>query len=333
MKVIAGFLRLLVGVPAIGLALAALAGLAGFASPYLDIANHFQLVLFFGLLGSLLLSPLIVPRARLQGLFMAVTATGFIASALIVVPEIVSSFAPRPAEPTDGRPVYRAMTHNLFGMNYDMQRMDAFIEEVDPDILVLQEFFSEQSHELLPLLKDQFLYHVTCEGGKRANIGLFAKMPFDQLDDGACAQTIADGERTSHIIAHFTPPNGEPFTFATTHFDWPLPVERQLGEFDHINTALAGVAGPLILAGDFNSTPWSYALRRFVNDGGFTRHTRNLVTFPMLWLYFRAWRPFVPFLALDHVLSRGAIAVHWLEAGPFTGSDHLPVVFEFSVGD
>ena len=87
----------------------------------------------------------------------------------------------------------------------------------------------------------------------------------------------------------------------------------------------------MILAGDFNSTAWSYSLRSFVTANGFVRETLNMLTFPMSWHYFGAWRDTVPFLPLDHVMTRGGLTVHDIHTGHPTASDHLPVVFTFSV--
>ncbi|WP_316359959.1 endonuclease/exonuclease/phosphatase family protein [Devosia sp.] len=102
----------------------------------------------------------------------------------------------------------------------------------------------------------------------------------------------------------------------TTHMDWEV-VDK--------------IDGPVILAGDFNSTPWSYGLRDFVVRNGLVRETMNLLTFPMSWFYFGAWRDTLPFLPLDHVMTRGGIVVHEVHAGRATASDHLPVVLKFSV--
>jgi len=38
-----------------------------------------------------------------------------------------------------------------------------------------------------------------------------------------------------------------------------------------------------------------------------------------------------PFLPLDHVMTRNGVSVHEMYAGPDTNSDHLPVIFSFSV--
>ena len=326
------FRRIALGV-AYGAAGGAILGFLGFASPYLDLFNHLQLLMFLALVAALAATPVLTRAGVARNFFVSIVATGFVASSAIFIPELTSSFAPRPALPTDGRPVLTVMTHNIFGLNYDMAGFDRYVASVNPDIVALQEFFPEQSAELTPLLKTRYPFHVTCEGGKRANIGLFSKLPFVQTIDGACARRLAKGERTAHIIARFQPENGEAFTLVTTHLDWPVPVQRQRDEYAALASVLNGIAGPLMVMGDFNSTPWSYAQRDFVSMTGLTRHTRNLPTFPALWWYANDWRPALPILPLDHVMTRDGITVHSLATGAMTGSDHLPVVFSFSVGE
>jgi endonuclease/exonuclease/phosphatase (EEP) superfamily protein YafD len=172
---------------------------------------------------------------------------------------------------------------------------------------------------------------VICQGGKRANIGLYSRLPFVQSIDGACATGGEQGERTAHIIAVFTQPDQTTFTVVTTHMEWPVPVARQRDQYAAISDVLNKIGGPLLVMGDFNSTPWSYALRGFVSGNGLVRHTHNLLTFPMRWWYADGWNDTLPFLPLDHVMTRGDIAVHELHLGGRTGSDHLPLAFEFSV--
>lgn len=91
------------------------------------------------------------------------------------------------------------------------------------------------------------------------------------------------------------------------------------------------IDGPMILAGDFNTTTWSYSLRSFAARNGFVREALNMLTFPMSWYYFDASRDTLPFLPMYHVMTRGGVVVHDIHTGRPTASDHLPVVFKFSV--
>ncbi len=328
MKFLAGLIRSVTGLAAIGLAALTVAALFGFAVPVFDLINHLQLPLFFATLVVLIVA--IFAFGRLRAITL-IALIGFLASAAVFVPEWMTGLSPRAPLPTDARPVLKMMTHNVFGLNYDMHRVDDAIAAENPDIVALQEYFPEQVDELHALLKTRYPYFVRCQGGKRANLGLYSRIAFDrEMNAGDCPSDAYGSQRTAHITAGFTLADGTHFTVVTTHMDWPYPIERQNEEFSALTAELAQTDGPLIVVGDFNSTPWSYALRGFAGETGLVRETRNLVTYPVLFTL-RRLVPTLPFLPLDQVFQRG-IAVHELHAGEPTGSDHLPVVFSFSVG-
>ncbi len=344
MRVILWLLRLAAAVLVVGAAVPAVLALGGFAVPLLDLFNHLQLLLVIGTLGGLALA--LVLRMRRRWLVLALA--GFIASAWTFGPEWVSGLAPRPPL---ANPTLKVMTHNIFGLNYDIERIDAAIRAEDPDIVALQEFFPEQAG-LTQLLKGRYPYFVQCRGGKRANLGLFSKLPFEAtMRPEDCPPNARGEQRTAHITGRFTLADGTVFSLMTTHMDWPYPVERQRDQLDAAAEAINATAGPLLVVGDFNSTPWSYAMKRFEAATGLVRETRALLTYPTLFtvpasaarLGFLPLEPstctrdcftrllrLTPFLPLDQVFQRG-ISVGELHTGSETGSDHLPVVFTFAV--
>jgi endonuclease/exonuclease/phosphatase (EEP) superfamily protein YafD len=271
---------------------------------------------------------------RMRRWAVGLALAGLIASGWIFVPEWLSGYAPRPTAPA-GETTLRLMTHNVFGLNYDMKRMAAAIAAENPDIVALQEYFPEQQ-TLDKLLKPTYPYAVRCQGGKRANLGLYSKIPFDrEMSDADCPANAQATQRTAHIIAGFTLSDGRHFSVMTTHMDWPFPIERQQEERAAAAAAAKAVAGPLLVVGDFNSTPWSYAMKGFEAATGLKRETRNLITFPeLLTVPQRISRNgllrTMPFLPLDQVFERG-VTVTELHRGTQTGSDHRPVVFSFVV--
>lgn len=323
----------------------ALAAVLGFASPLLDFLNNLQPIIFVGTILCLVFGPYFVRLPRLRALSTALAATAFMASAFIVVPEFVARFAPRDAAPELGPTTYKILTQNVFGKNEEAVRTVAAILNEDPDILTFQEYFYYQREGMHMLLKDQYPHHFICRGGKRANIAIYAKIPFEATPGGACAP--GDRERTSRIAAAFTPENSAPFTVLTTHLDWPLQVSkfdagadlaegiflatsRQQGQFADVTDALTDIAGPLLLTGDFNSTSWSYTLRNFADDSSLKRETRSLLTYPSRWSI-GGWRDVLPVLPLDHIMTRGGVTVHEIHAGDAAGSDHKPVIATFTV--
>ena len=334
MRFMIGGIRLLLGLGILGAALVAVAALFGFVVPVLDLFNHLQLLLFPGLLAGAALAIVVFRRSRWQRPVLMLSLAGLVASGMTFVPELAAGLAPRPGLPDDERPVLKVMTHNVFGLNYDMQRVDAVIAAEDPDIVVLQEYFPEQEAELHPMLLVRYPHFVRCRGGKRANLGLYSKLPFDHAGD--CPEDGGASQRTATILATFPRADGPAFSLMTTHVDWPFPVERQQTQLAALAEAAKAVEGALIVVADFNSTPWSYALRGFAAETGMERQDHNLVTFPLRFtvpylIDRRGLADTIPFLPLDHVFTRNGVSVHELHRGTDTGSDHLPIAFSFSV--
>jgi len=331
---------------ALGASLAAILAALGFASPLLDLLNHLQPLWFVSTLVALLIVSRALFSLRLRAFMMAFAATGFLASAVIVVPEFFAGFAARAPLPTEGRPVYRLLTFNLFGRNGDMDRVAAMIRAEDPDIIALQEYFAPQRRTLDPLLVETYPYTYICDGGLRANVAIYARVPFVVEASEAC-QSEASDHRTARIVARFMPEAGEAFAVMTTHLDWPVQVSplrraetlaegvsgmtaRQVQQLANLAAAVEPITLPLIVAGDFNSTSWSFALRRFASQNRLERNTGSLPTFPAQFFIDR-WRDTPAIIPLDHVLSRDGIVVHGVHTGAAAGSDHLPVVMDFSV--
>jgi endonuclease/exonuclease/phosphatase (EEP) superfamily protein YafD len=320
---ILALLRFVFALGILGASAGAVLALLGFAIPVLDLLNHLQMVLFFatllGAVGALLLG--------MRWAWKALALIGLAASAWTYGPEWLSAVTPR--EAVAGTTI-KVMSHNVFGLNYELDRVDDAIEAEDPDIVVLQEFFPEQAG-LIDLLKVRYPYWVRCQGGKRANLGLFSKMPFTELMTPAdCPSRATGSQRTAHIIAGYQLEDGTSFSMMTTHMDWPYPIERQADQMSAAAEAIRALEGPLVVAGDFNSTPWSYALKRFEEESGLTRETRNLITYPVLFGGNERLIRTLPFLPLDQVFQRG-VTINSLHSSSETGSDHLPVVFSFVV--
>ena len=325
MRFLLGLLRLLAGLLILATATPAILALSGFAVPFFDLFNHLQLLLFIGATVALLAGLVL----RMRRVWLVLSIVGFAASAWTFVPEWASSLSPRPA--ATGATVLKVMTNNVFGLNYDMERVAAAIKAESPDIVALQEYFPEQSGPLGKLLAADYPYSVRCQGGKRANLGLYSRIPFDkEMSAADCPSDAYGTQRTAHIIAGFTLADGTHFSVMTTHMDWPFPIARQHDEFVSAETAVNAVQGPLLVVGDFNSTPWSYAMKGFEAATGLRRETRNLITYPLMVTAPDGLLPTLPFLALDQVFTRG-ITVTDLRRGEATGSDHLPVVLSFEV--
>ena len=86
----------------------------------------------------------------------------------------------------------------------------------------------------------------------------------------------------------------------------------------------------LILAGDFNSTPWSFTLRRQDKRLGLERLTRALPSWPTArrTIWGIGWP--LPVLPIDHVYAGRAWRAVSVRRGPSLGSDHFPIVVQIA---
>ena len=334
----------------VGLTALSIAAFLGFASPILDALNHFQPIWFVGTFIGLLLGPIVFRAHRWRSAVIALAATGFLASAVIVVPEIVSSWLTRPAIHLD-RPVVKLMSRNLFGQNDKMAEVASDIATQNPDIIALQEYFTEQRNELHRLIAQKYPFFVRCSGGRRAFLAIYSKTAFKLSPDTLCPDSFSGRQdNIARLIARFKDQSGQEFTVVNTQLNWPIQInplfrnglsiserlagtyQRKTREWRDLAQAINAIKGPVVLVGDFNSTPWSYALARFEAQTGLKRQTRNLATYPKLLYWSGRWRETLPILPIDHFFSRGNIGVFDVVTGNPAGSDHLPLIARFSIG-
>ena len=121
---------------------------------------------------------------------------------------------------------------------------------------------------------------------------------------------------------------GTPVTVLGVHLNWPLgPRNSQFR-----NEELAGVVAfskaqqePLIVAGDFNLTPWSEYFSDALDESGLHDSARG---FGLA----RTWpAQFAPLgIRIDHCLISSEWRSRRVNVGPSLGSDHLPVVADLA---
>jgi endonuclease/exonuclease/phosphatase (EEP) superfamily protein YafD len=80
--------------------------------------------------------------------------------------------------------------------------------------------------------------------------------------------------------------------------------------------------GPLVVAGDFNMSPWTKKLASF---------TERYNTFRLTWPMRRGRLPLLPLVAIDNVFATGHFAKIATRPGPRLGSDHRLIVVDLAL--
>ncbi len=118
---------------------------------------------------------------------------------------------------------------------------------------------------------------------------------------------------------------GTPLTFIGMH---PLPpmggedARDWRDQLSQIGTLAASISGAVIVAGDFNATPWCEGMRLLRDKGGLQFRSVDPVWPP-------TWGLNLPMMIpIDHVLVKGGLTVQKRVIGPEMGSDHRSVMVE-----
>jgi len=112
------------------------------------------------------------------------------------------------------------------------------------------------------------------------------------------------------------------FTMIGMHLTWPT-YRGQAGHRETLLQALERVdRSKVIVVGDFNLTPWSFALQDFDRRSGMTRLDRAIYSWPGRPFWRGRLKAPVPFLPIDHVYAGSAWRTVSITPSPQRGSDH-----------
>lgn len=300
-------------------ALTGLACLAGAFSDRLDALTHLAPIwLACGLAGGLLSA--VFSRDEERKAILGIALVAVVAIGVLVGPEIAASWR-RPAKASG--PTLKLVQFNLWADNHDPDATLQWVLAQNADIITVEEG-GGAAWPIVKRLRAAYPYYVTCNGKRGCDTWIFSR--WRMVDQRGFYQ---DDRTLPGAWATLRYPGGD-FTIAATHFVWPFPAGPQQAQSRKLVANLAGFQREtLIVTGDFNSTPWSWNLRRQDKALGLERRTRALASWPS-GDFSRVARAPLPILPIDHVYAGKAWKTVKVERGPVLGSDHRPVVVTFS---
>lgn len=298
-------------------AVAAVLSLGGAVSARLDILTHLTPLWLALSLAALALQGL-AGFSTSRGTLAMVAVTLVIAAALMV-PELTARATQRSFAPA-GQTV-KVVQFNVWDRNRDPAATAAWILAQNADVVVLE----ETGDGAIPAaLAGRYPYRAPCDKGPEGcATTILTKSP---PDGGGQLMWTKLGRR--HAGAWATLGAGAAaFTIVGTHYRWPEPLAQQSAQARRFADAILRFdRKSLIVVGDFNMTPWSFALRRQDTRFGLTRLTRAIFTFPAGRI--PQWGMHFPFplLPIDQVYVGSDWRLVSIQRGPAMGSDHYPLV-------
>jgi endonuclease/exonuclease/phosphatase (EEP) superfamily protein YafD len=300
-------------------AAATLAGVLAPIHPSADFLNHFRPLVAAGAI--VLLAAALTLRAPRPVWGSATLLVGLNATMLALPLWWSAELAERPtagqALASTGERDLKIVTFNMF--HGDAPAVATFLLREDADVVVLQEVGAKQAQALRALLRDRYPHAHMCAVHPGCEAAIFAKRPWVATGQDRWTPSVPET-----IWVEFNDPEIGRLRVVGVHLSLPYRAEAQTRQVDWLIAARATFAGPAIVAGDFNMTPWSYRLQRLLASTGLRRHA----TFLRSWPTDRhpQFRLPTPAFLIDHVLTTPDIKSISIRTGPVTGSDHLPVV-------
>ncbi|NVB79509.1 MAG: EEP domain-containing protein [Kofleriaceae bacterium] len=199
------------------------------------------------------------------------------------------------------------------------------IRSADPHIVALQEVDvgrsrsgeMDQAGDLAAMLGMEMRF-VPCleEGRESYGICTLSRLPFIESRPIRLPQKH-DREPRCALVTRHAWEDGE-LEMINTHLS--VLFRERPGQVAAIAAEMVGEA--LVIAGDFNMTPWSSAYRALAR--GLKSATR----------FARTWPAPAPVVPIDHILYRGRLELlqggAWTDGGARSASDHLPIVAELA---
>ena len=287
------------------IALCSLVGLLGRFFWFFDLFNHFRPQAVVAALPLLLLAVLLKHRNSV-----------LLGSAIIVVNLALMAFS-WVSFPSAAREAFGAQAAmqqktilfaNVLTSNTRTYDFVTLVKEQNPDVIALAEI-DDRWVAALSALENEYPYKHVAPREDNFGIGLYAKHPFDAeirvAGHHKLPMLVMRAESYSVIVTHPAPPLDA--VYANDLQAYMAEVVRQTNQ----------ITGPVILAGDLNTTLWSHHLQPLKKAG---YHRAGSLPFVRTW----PGNGWLFAMQLDHLLVRDAVTTGF-RVLPDIGSDHYPI--------
>ena len=289
-----------------------------------EVLCHFQ-IQYFGMV--LLLSAITIWLRRSRLILLTLFCTALLSA------QVFPWYFPPAQSNTPSN--YRVMSTNLNVANRDATEVIKLAEKEQPDLALFIEV-NDSMADQLETLKTFLPYSSNQLTPYQPGIVLYSKAPLTDLKIRKFNTNNA-----VNLTAHVQTKNQQ-LSIVAIH---PLPpIKREF--FRSRNTLFRAVSNyiqqqtdPVLLIGDFNATMWSPFYRTLANETGLKNTRKGLGTLPTwpantshhltprLNILTRLVR-----IPIDQCLVSPSLNAVRMHTGPDVGSDHLPIVVDFSTG-
>ncbi len=232
----------------------------------------------------------------------------------------------------------RILSFNVYFLNNDLTSLEQAIRRADADIVLLYEF-QWAKLPVLEALKDIYPYQKHCADARidiynaPCEVAILSKRHWNAVHitmpganmvrtdfDWVRAEFDWDDRHFTVIGVHLARPQFN--RKGPLGLPWPDSV-MQHRQIERLAVLCKKTQGNLILAGDFNATPWSHVIRRLQHKTGLHHAGMWLASWPVQPLP-------LPQFPIDQFFVSPGVTVEHVRLGEAGGSDHFSVIGEFS---
>lgn len=268
-----------------------------------DLASHFQW--FF--LGGCLLAIIVLGSANHRWYLGLLVLT---LPWLTAVSEAPWAMARHPA-------TFTVASTNLWVGNRNLKTLAGWVSSARPDVVLALELNYEAADQMT--LWSQYPYKKLIPADDGFGVGLLSRFPILE------SRTVPDDLNLPRLEAKIQLPEG-PVDVIAFHPMPPYSPSAQAARDAGLRAAAEDMvknASPGLIAGDFNATPWSYAMNAPIK-AGLRRATGFAPTWPVMGKGILG-------IPIDQML----VSHHWhiveRTRGPDIGSDHLPILVRLAL--
>jgi endonuclease/exonuclease/phosphatase (EEP) superfamily protein YafD len=218
---------------------------------------------------------------------------------------------------------YRLLQINVRFNNPTPKELLKLIAATKPDVITAQEVTPRWRSEFATI-KSAYPYQLYCAAHRKiGDVAILSRRPFVAAPTNYCGQ----GQSIAIQSVTF---GGQTMAVASIHLFWPWPYrqQQQVADMKPILETLGADDQPVLMAGDLNAPRWSQAARDMAAYSktsleDFRGGTWLATEFPASWA---TWIG----LPIDNLFSAN-VEVRSIETQSHVGSDHLPMLIEFSI--
>jgi len=275
-----------------------------------DLPSHFVLQYAIGaILGSFIVLLLKMPRV-----YLVLPGIAFALNVATLAPYLDRA----PPQTIAESKTFKVLQVNTLYLNRDTERLEALIRRENPDIITAVET-NDAFAAMFKSLADLYPHQDIHPRGDARGLAVLSKFPLRDVAVSIFDEPVTPAHSFT-VSAH-----GQNIRFVSLHPYTPL---RTLARRDaHMRAVAKAYAAPqntpLVVAGDFNATPWSPVMKTFMRQTGLKSARAGHGILP-------TWPTFLPAsflrIPIDHILVSDHLHILRYTLGDNTGADHLPTI-------